>query len=566
MVLNKRGDTRASLAGLTVRRALYLRVSTEDQAERGTIKNQADFLRSRTDVENQGREMQGLPPIVIVGMYVDDGISGAIPMSDRPEGSRLLADARSGAMDHVLSYRLDRLGRSLRVLMEAHDTLESVGVSLVSATEPFDTSTSFGKAMFGFLGVMAELERSTIAERTAGGRARAIRAGRWTQGPIPFGYDLDADHMLIPSTRIVPTLGITEAELVRQIFSRVGDEGQTAGDICRWLNAVDVSTVNRYRGGGTRTKSVSTAWGLSRVTKMLHRPVYKGVRRARTGGGIEQECTALVSADLWQRVQEALRKAQHRPPAHTKTDYLLTGLIRCAGCGGTMPGSPGSSGKYRTAYYQCNNRWANRALLGDPCPAAVSIRADWLEPIVWSICLEEARREDTQERLRALYLSRQAQSADREDEREGMVARLGALEGEKDKVVRLYRKSLLSEPEAEAQMTEIASEMATLRSEIAKIDARQALDTAMEDRLAQVAVGMAQIRTMAEDALEDATTTERRILVEAVIDSITVTTEPGPKRSRKRATVVIRHYLGGTRTLEIGGGTPTVVQMTPTTC
>src|SRR5581483_206691 len=165
-----------------------------------------------------------------------------------------------------------------------------------------------------------ELERATTAERTAGGRARAVRDGRWTQGPIPFGYQLDAEHKLIESDRIVEALGITEAELVRQIFSRVGDEGQSASDICRWLNAVGVPTVNHYRGGGTREKSASTVWGLSRITKMLHRPVYKGLRQARSGGGIERPCAALVSPELWERVQVALGKNLHRPPAHAKHD------------------------------------------------------------------------------------------------------------------------------------------------------------------------------------------------------------------------------------------------------
>src|SRR3954470_3228176 len=82
--------------------AIYARVSTEDQAERATIKSQLDFLRRFVDLHD-------LP---VAGEYVDDGISGTVPLADRSEGQRLLLDAEAGRFGVVLVYRLDRLGRS----------------------------------------------------------------------------------------------------------------------------------------------------------------------------------------------------------------------------------------------------------------------------------------------------------------------------------------------------------------------------------------------------------------------------------------------------------------------
>ena len=72
--------------------AIYARVSTEDQAERGTIKNQLDFLRRFVDLHE----------LTVAGEYVDDGISGAAPLGDRPEGQRLLIDAEAGRFGVVL--------------------------------------------------------------------------------------------------------------------------------------------------------------------------------------------------------------------------------------------------------------------------------------------------------------------------------------------------------------------------------------------------------------------------------------------------------------------------------
>src|SRR5438046_1087567 len=110
--------------------ACYARVSTEDQAERQTVDAQRDFLARYC-------ELHQLP---VAGVYVDDGISGTVPLDARPEGRRLLQDAEAGLFTVVLVYRLDRLGRSLKSLLAAHEQLEAASVAIRSGTEPFDTA------------------------------------------------------------------------------------------------------------------------------------------------------------------------------------------------------------------------------------------------------------------------------------------------------------------------------------------------------------------------------------------------------------------------------------------
>src|SRR4051812_13432696 len=183
--------------------AIYARVSTEDQAERATIQSQLDFLRRYVSLHE-------LP---VAGEYVDDGISGTVALAGRPEGQRLLIDAEAGRFTAVLVYRVDRLGRDLRALLDAHDALSGSGVAIRSGTEPIDTSSPIGAFIFSLLGSLAELEKSTIAERTSLGRNRVASDGRYTGGPIPLGYDLDAEKRYIASERIVHELGITEAAL-----------------------------------------------------------------------------------------------------------------------------------------------------------------------------------------------------------------------------------------------------------------------------------------------------------------------------------------------------------------
>jgi DNA invertase Pin-like site-specific DNA recombinase len=116
-----------------VKIGIYTRVSTEDQAERNTVVIQLEALRRMVP---DGIE------------YVDDGVSGKVPLGERPANAQLLRDAKAKKINEAVVYKLDRLGRSLRGILTAYDDLTTLGVSFRSATKPIDTSTVFGRAMF----------------------------------------------------------------------------------------------------------------------------------------------------------------------------------------------------------------------------------------------------------------------------------------------------------------------------------------------------------------------------------------------------------------------------------
>jgi site-specific DNA recombinase len=118
--------------------ALYLRVSSEEQRERETIGLQREFLEQYCQ----------LYALAIADIYEDDGISGTIPLHERPEGRRLLEDAKEEKFGAVLVSKLDRLGRTLLVIVDAHDRLQEASVALRSGREPIDTSTSSGRLIF----------------------------------------------------------------------------------------------------------------------------------------------------------------------------------------------------------------------------------------------------------------------------------------------------------------------------------------------------------------------------------------------------------------------------------
>jgi len=110
-------------------------------------------------------------------------------------------------------YKLDRLGRSLLVIVDAHDRLETSRVSLRSATEPIDTSNPSGRLIFQMLASFAEYERGTIRERTQAGLHRALRNGKFF-GRLPYGYKLSPN-----GTDLV--LVEDEARVVREIIANI---------------------------------------------------------------------------------------------------------------------------------------------------------------------------------------------------------------------------------------------------------------------------------------------------------------------------------------------------------
>jgi len=145
------------------RAALYLRVSTTEQ----TTENQDLELRA----------VAGRMGCAIAQVYCDHGISGAKGRDKRPAFDRLCRDAARREFDIVMAWSVDRLGRSLRDLIEFLSELHALGIDLYLHAQGLDTTTPSGRAMFQMMGVFAEFERAMIAERVRAGLARARANG-----------------------------------------------------------------------------------------------------------------------------------------------------------------------------------------------------------------------------------------------------------------------------------------------------------------------------------------------------------------------------------------------------
>lgn len=339
--------------------AIYARVSTEEQREGQTINSQiAELERFATE---KGFE--------VAAIYKDEGWSGAVMA--RPELDRLRDDARKGLFQTVLINDVDRLARDVTHLGVIKRDLERSGVQLMFRKLPSEASPTFN-LMVNILGSFAEFERELISDRTRRGRRYKIEVRKQYLGSnSSYGY------RYIPSDQTAGKQGFLEvvpqeAAVVRQMYEWVDAEGLSARRVLKRLNALGISP-----------RKGASGWAKSSVLRILRNEMYAGVwyynkhqsfepgdspartryrkhlksshRRRPKAEWLPLELPGdlgVIQRDQWQRVQQRLDRNITFSPRNEKHQYLLKGLVYCAGCGACYVGDP-CHGRY---YYRCGAR------------------------------------------------------------------------------------------------------------------------------------------------------------------------------------------------------------------
>ena len=500
--------------------ALYLRMSSEEQRDRETIEIQRGFLH----------EYCRLYGLEVARVYADDGVSGTIPLHERAEGRRLLQDAQDGKFQTVLLYRLDRLGRSLLVIVDAHDRLQTAGVALRSATEPIDTSTPSGRLIFQMLASFAEYERETIRERTRAGLHRAFRDGRHF-GVAPYGYRADDQGRL----QVVPE----EAKIVREIVSNVA-EGSTLYAEAKRLNDLGVPTPG-WRYGSRAKRAGSKLWSVMTVSNIIRQSAYSGVHRVKANGGkdiIEQPVPPILDEPgLQERAETTLRQNKRYPNRKNDRDYLLSGLIRCAHCGGTVAEHPtGSRGK-KYHYYVC--RAGRTKALDNGVPHETPyVNAAWLEELVWA----DVRRflndpGEVIERVRD-ELGDEGDTEELDARKAELSRRLAARQLEKDRYIRAYAQGHISEDELGVYMADLKNQLDNLRLLLASVEGELSQKREQTEIADSTEAWLHALQGHVAD-VEDGTKEAfraRRQLVRLLVAEVTVGNKPENRETEVRIT------------------------------
>ena len=501
-----------------VRIATYARVSSDEQRDRHTVRNQRAALSRRLGSE---------PGVFVFRHYEDDGVSGTIPFEDRPAGRALARDARVGRFSQVWVVRSDRLGRDAFELLRIWRVFESIGISLRATDENIDDPF-----YFDIHAVIAANERRKFLERSAEGMNRAAKEGRYTGGIVPLGYSVSGDRGF---RRLVPDDSpmwehLSAADVVRRIYHHLASDGWTCPHIASEFNSLGIPTSYRRDGRGVRGRRTQGLWRSGHIRNLVVNPVYRGVlqygrRSSRPNGRsvISASVPPLVSDDVWNAAIATLKR-NRALPRNSCHSYLLRSLIRCAVCGLSFCGTWTRGPRYR-----CNGSMAHRGQFAGKCIGA-SIKGEKLEATVWSdvsrflldpqVLIDELLAESDDARTRAAA----------EAERSTLIAARSAAQHRRKRAIDLYTRAKLSDDEFDAIAAEVEQELKRLDERLAVLEPD---DDSLDDAVCEDV--LAEIRERLEADLSDA---ERREIVQLLVRRITVHTTV-PDRGRKQVRVVI---------------------------
>jgi site-specific DNA recombinase len=291
---------------------IYVRVSTEDQAQEGfSIRAQIEKLKSYALLKDWE----------IYDIYSDEGISGKNIVA-RPAINRLIDDIKSGKVNNVLVFKVDRLTRSTKNLIELVDLFEENKCTFNSLTESIDTDTPSGRMFLKIIGIFAEFERENLISRVRLGYERKAREGySLSSFGTSYGYDIKKGEK-------IQTINPTESKIVREIFEAYVND-----------NISMLAIAKNLTERGIKTKKGSSKWNKSTIRSMLENPNYIGKVRYGTQDKdryfeADGQHEAIIDSDLFRLAHEKLSKNhKNRITKVAKEDKYFCGVLYCGDCG-----------------------------------------------------------------------------------------------------------------------------------------------------------------------------------------------------------------------------------------
>jgi len=283
-----------------LRCAIHTRKSSEEGLDMEF--NSIDAQREACEAYTASQKSEGW--VATCDRYDDGGFSGGT--LERPGLKQLLADIDDGLIDVVVVYKIDRLSRSLMDFSKLVEVFDRNGVTFVSVTQSFNTTTSMGRLTLNILLSFAQFEREVIGERIRDKVAASRKRGIWMGGYVPLGYDVQDRKLVVNEV---------EAASVRRIFERFIEIGSTS------------VLARELRRDGFCNKQ-GTLIDKGYLYRLLNNRVYRG-ESLHKGTSYPGEHDAIIEDGLWNRahaiLQESPRKRANNSRAQTPS--LLKGLI-----------------------------------------------------------------------------------------------------------------------------------------------------------------------------------------------------------------------------------------------
>jgi site-specific DNA recombinase len=505
-----------------MRAAIYVRVSTPKQTENQTIEQQ--IIRLKTHIEEQGWILKA------DHIYRDDGYSGA--KLNRPGLDSLRDRAALAEFDIVLVTVPDRLSRNYVHQMLLIEEFERHHIRVEFLERPM-SDKPHDRLLLQIRSAVAEYERTLIGERMRRGRLMKYRAGQllpW--GRRPYGYQLDPER---PRNPAGVRLDEAEAAMVAEIFAWYLEPRGTWYQVAKRLNEL-----------GVRTPLGKKGWQTSTIRGILTNPAYTGTayaNRMRTvpakqrssalrpvGSGqstvirpkeewIPIPVPSIVSEETFERVQAKLAQNQKAASRNNKRhQYLLRGLVSCGHCRLSATGRT-LNRKYH--YDICHGRRNPlHTFRNQPCTARYA-PASQLDELVWQdLCqvlsdieivnhaLERAHGghwipQELQARIKNLETTKKQ------------------LAQQQDRLLEAYLAGVIELAEFERTRQDLAQKQEVLAQQAAQLRTKTVQQTELNETLTSIEAFCEQLVPV----LKNASFTQKRQLVELLIDRVIVTDE-----------------------------------------
>jgi DNA invertase Pin-like site-specific DNA recombinase len=430
-----------------VKSVIYVRVSSPEQAKRGTPESQLKDLPEWC--ARQGWE--------IVDTFVEDGgVSGEAELAQRESLMRMLARVEQGGVDQVVLWDLDRLTRDrfLDTRGQILGRLQRAGVRVAEYTTGavHDLDSPTGQLMATLRAQLAAEENAKRRQRVIAGKARSIAHGRKPAGRTPYGLVFDRSSGAF-------SIDSETGPVVREIYARV-----LAGESCYSIAVSLHKRGLRYHGHEWKRKSV---WRVARSEYVTGRWVVDKAASAAI------EVPQLVALDVWRDVQRKLARATTAPRTSQRV-YLAQGIGTCVLCGGRIRVLSDSKRSRRYhQYYVCSNRLEPR-MESERCTLP-NRRVDEVDERLWRAVVAFFGDEQWPVHREEMRLAAaEVISAQGELEHAVHVARLelARLDGVQDTLLGIYRRGLVTSEGLERELATLDQERARARQALASAEGR----------------------------------------------------------------------------------------------
>jgi len=509
--------------------ALYSRVSTSEQSEHGYSIHEQEQVLIKEVVKNY--------PGYDYEIYTDSGISGK-NIEGRPAMKRLLKDVKDNKVEMVLSWKLNRISRSMRDVFNIIHEFKEHGVGYKSISENIDTTNASGEVLVTMFGLIGSIERQTLISNVKFAMNAKARKGEAITGRV-LGFRLSLNPLTQKNDLVIDE---NEANIVREIFDLYLNHNKGLKAITTILNQKGYRTINHK------------PFSVFGVKYILNNPVYKGFvrfnnyqnwstkRRSGKSGKndvilVKGKHEAIISEEMFDQVHEKLVSKSFKPGRPIGGDFYLRGLIKCPECGNNMVcrrtyyNTKKSKERTIKRYYICS--LFNRS--GSSACHSNSIKAEVVEAVIHkhlNIILSQPEVvgkicEDVIENIK----HKQTDTIEEVDDMETLKRQKGKIKTQQARLLELFLDDQMDSSLLSEKQKELNAQLATIEEKI-KTAHNQQVNQPVTINYKVLKVRLIMLMNRFSASLKKADPEAKNQLMKMLIDSIEITKDKQVKLIR----------------------------------